>query len=229
MDWMAPRYITFVVLVLSQQVDSNILPTARVPYAIPSRASVLRMDQAPEPFSTDFVHVFDANLGDDRQCQLALTRVSDSRRAKLALWRMICEHEAGSDATKFARAEAELRATLALSAGQSCRTFGAYLNVSSMNDGEEHAIVLLRIEGDMRANTVMIIDLLLVSPALPKEVRPALHSVVVESLRSMGKADDMSEDGFRHLPPPLGNAHNYPNSLSVHSTTSQRLDSLRSV
>ena len=53
-----------------------------------------------------------------------------------------------------------------------------------------------------------------VSPALPKEVRPALHSVVVESLRSMGKADDMSEDGFRHLPPPLGNAHNYPNTAS---------------
>ena len=61
-----------------------------------------------------------------------------------------------------------------------------------MNDGEEHAIALLRIEGDTRANTVMIIDMLLVSPALPKEVRPALHSVVVESLRSMGKAEDMS-------------------------------------
>jgi hypothetical protein len=61
-----------------------------------------------------------------------------------------------------------------------------------MNDGEEHAIALLRIEGDTRADTVMIIDMMLVSPALPKEVRPALHSVVVESLRSMGKAEDMS-------------------------------------
>ena len=191
-DWMAPRYVTFVVLVLSQQVDSCILPTARVPYALPSRASVLRMDQAPEPFSTDCVHVIDASLGNDRKCQLALTRVSDARRAKLAFWRMIYEHEAGSDATKLARAEAELRATLALSVGPSSRTFGAYLDASSMNDGEEHAIALLRIEGDTRADTVMIIDMMLVSPALPKEVRPALHSVVVESLRSMGKAEDMS-------------------------------------
>lgn len=105
---------------------------------------------------------------------------------------MIYEHEAGSDATKLARAEAELRATLALSVGPSSRTIGAYLDASSMNDGEEHAIALLRIEGDTRANTVMIIDMMLVSPALPKEVRPALHSVVVESLRSMGKAEDMS-------------------------------------
>ena len=94
---------------------------------------------------------------------------------------MIYEHEAGSDATKLARAEAELRATLALSVGPSCRTFGAYLDASSMNDGEEHAIALLRIEGDTRANTVMIIDMMLVSPALPKEVRPALHSVLSSS------------------------------------------------
>ena len=64
--------------------------------------------------------------------------------------------------------------------------------------------------------------------ALPKEVRPALHSVVVESLRSMGKADDMSEDGFRHLPPPLGNAHNYPNTASQ-CTLDYDLRSLRSV
>merc|ERR1712216_307973 len=104
---MERRCVAFVVLVLSQRVYSYTLPTTRM--ILPSRTSVLRMEQAPDAFSTDCVHVFDADLGNGKQCQLALARVSDDRRAKLAFWRMIHEHESGSDASQMARAEAELK------------------------------------------------------------------------------------------------------------------------
>ena len=187
---MERRSITFLVLVLSQQADSHILATTSA--GLRSRTSILRMQQAPEPFSTDCVHVFDANLGNGKQCQLALTRVSDDRRAKLALWRMLYEHEAGSDASKLARAEAELRATMELSTGPSSMAFGANLNAASMNEGEEHSIALVRVEGDNLGSQVMVIDLLLVSPTLPKQIRPALHSMVVQSLQTIGKAEGMS-------------------------------------
>ena len=187
---MARRCVAFVLLVLSQGAGCYTLPTTRA--RAPSRTPVLRMAQAPEPFSADCVHVFDANLGNGKQCQIALARVSDDRRAKLAFWRMICENEAGSDASKLARAQAELKATMALSTGPSSMTFGAYLNASSMNDGEEHGIALVRIEDGAQGKSVMVVDVLLVSPALPKEVRPALHSVVAHSLRAIGQAEGMS-------------------------------------
>jgi len=180
---MARSTCAIVVLVLSQRADSLI---------VPSRTSVPRMEQvAPEPFSTECVHVFDANLGPGNRGQLALARVSDERRAKLAFWRIIYEHEAASDANRLARAEAELRATMALSTGSGSMTFGAYLDAPSMNAGDEHAIALVRVEGDT-PNKVMIVDMLLVSPQLPKKVRPALHAVVVHSLQAIGKAEEMS-------------------------------------
>ena len=154
--------------------------------AIPPRASVISMEQ-PGPFSTDCVHVLDATLGDGRPpCRLALMRVPDDRRATLALWRHAYEYELGGDAGRLARADAELRATMALCTGPSSMTFGGYLDGL---DGEEDAIALVRVE---EASKVMIIDALLVSPARPTPVRPALHAFVVQSLRAIGASEGMS-------------------------------------
>ena len=186
---MAHRCVIFVLLVLSQRADGVVLGSRTLPS---SRAPVLRMDgDGPAPFSTECIHIFDATIGSGK-CRLALARTSDDRRATLALWRMMYVHEAGGDEMKLARAEAELRATLSLSSGESSMTFGAYLNASSMNDGEEHAVALVRVEGDTPGKKDMIVDMLLVSPALPKEVRQPLHAVVVQSLQAIGKSESMN-------------------------------------
>ena len=63
----------------------------------------------------DTVHYF--NVGhdakNDKPVQMALTQVSDEKRAVLAYWRFMYEHERGNDPDQVARAQMELRAQMA--------------------------------------------------------------------------------------------------------------------
>ena len=75
------------------------------------------------------MHVF--NVGDigGKPLKMALTQVSDEKRAQLAFWRFMYEHEADSDDPwPIGRVQAELRAQMALaaSAGAAGVTCGAY-------------------------------------------------------------------------------------------------------
>ena len=154
----------------------------------------------PNGLDNDAVHVF--NVGDSgKPLKMALTQVSDEKRAQLAFWRFMYEHEAGNDdPSQLARVQAELRAQMALaaSAGAAGVTCGAYLNGV---DGDEHAIALVRFESpDDSADDdgagggkVMIIDTVLVTPVgVPPQMRAPLKDAVVASLRAIGEANKMT-------------------------------------
>ena len=154
----------------------------------------------PNGLDNDAVHVF--NVGDGgKPLKMALTQVSDEKRAQLAFWRFMYEHEAGNDdPSQLARVQAELRAQMALaaSAGAAGVTCAAYLNGV---DGDEHAIALVRFESpDDSADDdgagggkVMIIDTVLVTPVgVPPQMRAPLKDAVVASLRAIGEANKMT-------------------------------------
>ena len=155
----------------------------------------------PNGLDNDAVHVF--NVGDigGKPLKMALTQVSDEKRAQLAFWRFMYEHEAGNDdPSQLTRVQAELRAQMALaaSAGAAGVTCGAYLNGV---DGDEHAIALVRFESpDDSADDdgagggkVMIIDTVLVTPVgVPPQMRAPLKDAVVASLRAIGEANKMT-------------------------------------
>ena len=97
-------------------------------------------------------------------------------------------------ADQMARAEVELRAELGLAKDSSSVTFGAYLDGV---EGEEHGLALVRFETDTsslatgRDRNVMIVDRVLISPAVAIQSRAPLHAAVVQSLHALGEASDL--------------------------------------
>ena len=65
-------------------------------------------------------------------------------------------------------------------------TFAAYLQGV---DQDEHGIAFVHFESDSKQK-VMIIDKVLISPRLTPESRPLLEAAVVQSLRSLGEANE---------------------------------------
>ena len=177
-----------------------VTPVAHV--AVPVMQGVDAAEDDSVPAVDDTVHVF--NIGHDSKSgeplRMALTQVSNEKRAMLAFWRFMYEHEAGGDPNKLARAQAELRAQMALaaSAGSAGVTIGGYLNGV---DGDEHALALVRIEGESPesmadasgAKSVMIVDTIVVTPVgVPAQMRDPLHKAVIASLRALGEMNGMA-------------------------------------
>jgi hypothetical protein len=189
------------VLGLLQQADGHVLPTAaRAPR--PLRAWTTRMQEVQAsswPPPLDAVHVF--NVGGEQQQQMALTSLSAEKRGVLAFWRFLYEHESGTNTSQLAKARAELQAELALASSSTGMMFGVYLDGL---DSDEHAIALVRFESGMdfdlsgsserveEPGKIMIIDRVMVSPALPPQLRPGLQDTVVQSLRALGHAHEMN-------------------------------------
>ena len=113
---------------------------------------------------------------------------SEKRAALFPFWSFMHEHEAGADPEGLACAGDEIRAQLALAAGSHGMTFAAFLN--GVED-DEHGIALIRLEDDIERllPQVMIIDKILISPALPPSYRPFLQEAMVQSLRMLGEAN----------------------------------------
>ena len=153
----------------------------------------------PNGLDNDAVHVF--NFGDGgKPLKMALTQVSDEKRAQLAFWRFCTSTRPATTTPPIGPRAAELRAQMALaaSAGAAGVTCGAYLNGV---DGDEHAIALVRFESpDDSADDdgagggkVMIIDTVLVTPVgVPPQMRAPLKDAVVASLRAIGEANKMT-------------------------------------
>lgn len=155
----------------------------------------------PPPLDDEaVVHVFDIGFrnGKGENVQMALTQVSNEKRAVLAFWRFAYEQETGGEASKITRVQAELRAQMALaaSAGAAGVTMGAYLHGL---EKEEHAIALVRFESETTgletgaSAKVMFIDTVLVTPTgVPVQLRAPLHKAMVTSLRTLGEANGMT-------------------------------------
>mmetsp|Transcript_8468 Transcript_8468/g.17042 ORF Transcript_8468/g.17042 Transcript_8468/m.17042 type:complete len:209 (+) Transcript_8468:56-682(+) len=163
------------------------------------RAPSLRMVEVPgslpSPLDVDVVHVFTVGFGNEGEARLALTQVTSEKGAVLLpLWRFAYEHEAGGGVDQMARAEVELRAELGMAKDASSIMFGAYLNGV---DGDEHGIALVRIETDTsplatgRDRNVMVVDRVLISPAIPIQNRAPLHAALLQSLHALGEASDL--------------------------------------
>jgi hypothetical protein len=184
------RLATLLLLAAAQWADCYVTLAA----ARPLRAAAPRMESGGWPPPLDFVHMFRVDFGGTRKARLALTPVSNEKRAVLmSLWRFMYEHEAqGGDAEAVARTGDELRAELSLAADASGKAFGAYLDGEV--DGDEHGIALVRFEDEFESSKrqVMIIDKVMVSPALPPQYRPPLEAAVVQSLRVIGEANEMN-------------------------------------
>ena len=152
----------------------------------------------PPPLDDEaVVHVFDIGFrnGKGENVQMALTQVSNEKRAVLAFWRFAYEQETGGEASKITRVQAELRAQMAL-AGAAGVTMGAYLHGL---ENEEHAIALVRFESETSgletgaSAKVMFIDTVLVTPTgVPVKLRAPLHKAMVTSLRTLGEANGMT-------------------------------------
>lgn len=189
-------------VVLSQSTNGNIFGTALARMrriTVPSR---VRRTATPPSMQLDFafsgdwpppldaVHVFDVSIGGKEKSRLALTQVSEEKKAVLALWKFAYAYEAGGGEERLARAKSELQAEFSLA--EESYIFGAYLNGI---DGDEHGLVLVRFESDTRIvgePRIMNIDTVMVSPRLPLQSRAVLQGAMVQSLRMIGEANGMT-------------------------------------
>lgn len=147
-------------------------------------APLMQGNTWPPPL--DAVHVFKIQIGDD-EAPLAVKQVAAEKRAMFALWSFVQANEEGGGAARLAQTDAKLRAQLGMAEGSPM--YGAFLGGV---DREEHGLALVRLEEEERDQKVMIIDAVLISPAVPKQIRPSLRTAVVRSLRAIGEANQMN-------------------------------------